>query len=146
MSGRTCSASCECTICVFSVNSASTIEMPTLPPILRIRLKIAVPCVRCWRDSVENAIDETTACFLVEPVQGESGVVPATVEFLRAARRICDERGALLIFDEVQCGMGRIGRLFAHQLYEVTPDAFTLAKSLANGLPIGALVITAISL
>ncbi|HTW85972.1 MAG TPA: aspartate aminotransferase family protein [Candidatus Sulfotelmatobacter sp.] len=91
--------------------------------------------------ALDAAIDETTACFLVEPVQGESGVVPATREYLQAARRLCDERGALLIFDEVQCGMGRLGRLFAHQLYEVTPDAFTLAKSLANGLPIGALIV-----
>lgn len=92
-------------------------------------------------EALDAAIDETTACFLVEPVQGESGVVPATPEFLRAARRLCDERGALLIFDEVQCGMGRLGKLFASQYYGVTPDAFTLAKSLANGLPIGALLI-----
>ncbi len=92
-------------------------------------------------DALEKAIDERTACFLVEPVQGESGVVPATREYLEAARRLCDERGALLIFDEVQCGMGRVGRLFAHQLYDVRPDAFTLAKSLANGLPIGALIV-----
>ncbi len=91
--------------------------------------------------ALDAAIDDTTACFLVEPVQGESGIVPATREYLREARRLCDERGALLIFDEVQCGMGRIGRLFAHQLYEVLPDAFTLAKSLANGLPIGALIV-----
>ncbi|MGD1066260.1 MAG: aspartate aminotransferase family protein [Vulcanimicrobiaceae bacterium] len=92
-------------------------------------------------DALDAAIDETTACFLVEPVQGESGVVPATQEYLEAARRLCDERGALLIFDEVQCGMGRLGRLFAHQVYDVRPDAFTLAKSLGNGLPIGALLV-----
>jgi predicted acetylornithine/succinylornithine family transaminase len=92
-------------------------------------------------DALDAAIDETTACFLVEPVQGESGVVPATYEYLAHARRLCDERGALLIFDEVQCGMGRLGRLFAHQQIGVTPDAFTLAKSLANGLPIGALIV-----
>jgi acetylornithine/N-succinyldiaminopimelate aminotransferase len=91
--------------------------------------------------ALDAAIGETTACFIVEPVQGESGVVPATREYLEAARRLCDERGALLIFDEVQCGMGRLGRLFAHQLFDVQPDAFTLAKSLANGLPIGALVV-----
>jgi predicted acetylornithine/succinylornithine family transaminase len=91
--------------------------------------------------ALDAAIDETTACFLVEPVQGESGVVPATQEYLEAARRLCDERGALLIFDEVQCGMGRIGTLFAHQHYGVKPDAFTLAKSLANGLPIGTLIV-----
>ena len=92
-------------------------------------------------EALDRAIDDTTACFLVEPVQGESGVVPATPEFLRAARRFCDERGALLIFDEVQCGMGRLGKLFASQFYGVRPDAFTLAKSLANGLPIGALIV-----
>jgi predicted acetylornithine/succinylornithine family transaminase len=92
-------------------------------------------------EALDRAIDETTACFLVEPVQGESGVVPATPEFLAAARRICDERGALLIFDEVQCGMGRLGKLFAGQFYGVQPDAFTLAKALANGLPIGSLIV-----
>jgi predicted acetylornithine/succinylornithine family transaminase len=91
--------------------------------------------------ALDAAIGDTTACFLVEPVQGESGVVPASQEYLEAARRLCDERGALLIFDEVQCGMGRIGKLFAHQHYGVKPDAFTLAKSLANGLPIGALIV-----
>lgn len=92
-------------------------------------------------DALDAAITEHTACFLVEPVQGESGVVPATREFLQAARRLCDERGALLIFDEIQCGMGRLGKLFASQYFDVTPDAFTLAKSLANGLPIGALLV-----
>jgi acetylornithine/N-succinyldiaminopimelate aminotransferase len=92
-------------------------------------------------EALDRAIDETTACFLVEPVQGETGVVPATREFLQAARRICDERGALLIFDEVQCGMGRLGKLLASQFFGVTPDAFTLAKALANGLPMGALII-----
>ena len=92
-------------------------------------------------EGLEAAITDRIACFLVEPVQGETGVVPATPEYLQAARRLCDERGALLIFDEIQCGMGRLGRLFAHQYYGVTPDAFTLAKSLANGLPIGALIV-----
>jgi predicted acetylornithine/succinylornithine family transaminase len=91
--------------------------------------------------ALDGAIDDRTAAFLVEPVQGESGVMPATPEFLAAARDFCTERGALLIFDEIQCGMGRLGRLFASQLYEVTPDAFTVAKALANGLPIGALIV-----
>jgi predicted acetylornithine/succinylornithine family transaminase len=91
--------------------------------------------------ALEKAIDARTAAFIVEPVQGESGVVPATREFLLAARELCTERGALLIFDEVQVGMGRLGRLFASQLYDVQPDAFTLAKSLANGLPIGAMLV-----
>ncbi len=92
-------------------------------------------------DALRTAITDRTAAFIVEPVQGESGVKPATREFLEAARQICDERGALLIFDEVQCGMGRLGTLFAFQTYGVVPDAFTLAKALANGLPIGALII-----
>jgi acetylornithine/N-succinyldiaminopimelate aminotransferase len=92
-------------------------------------------------DALSAAIGDRTAALIVEPVQGESGVVPATPEFLAAARDFCSERGALLIFDEVQCGMGRLGTLFASQLYEVKPDAFTLAKSLANGLPIGAMLV-----
>jgi len=92
-------------------------------------------------DALSDAIDDNTAAFIVEPVQGESGVLPATSEFLAAARDFCSQRGALLIFDEVQCGMGRLGRLFAYQYYGVEPDVFTLAKSLANGLPIGAMLV-----
>lgn len=92
-------------------------------------------------DALDKAIDDKTAAFIVEPVQGESGVIPATQEFLEAARDFCTQRGALLIFDEVQTGMGRLGKLLASQIYDVRPDAFTLAKSLGNGLPIGALVI-----
>ncbi len=91
--------------------------------------------------ALEGAIDETTAAFIVEPVQGESGVRPADRAFLQAARRLCDERGALLIFDEIQCGMGRLGRLFAFQTFDVRPDLVTLAKALSNGLPIGAVLI-----
>lgn len=91
--------------------------------------------------ALADAIDEHTAAFIVEPVQGESGVMPATREFLLAARELCTRHGALLIFDEVQCGMGRLGRLFASQFFDVMPDVFTLAKSLANGLPIGAMLV-----
>jgi acetylornithine/succinyldiaminopimelate/putrescine aminotransferase len=76
-------------------------------------------------------------------VQGESGVKPADLAFLEAARRLCDEHGALLIFDEIQCGMGRLGTLFAFQTFGVRPEVITLAKSLANGLPIGAVLIDA---
>jgi predicted acetylornithine/succinylornithine family transaminase len=93
--------------------------------------------------ALEQAIDETTAAFIVEPVQGESGVKPAERAFLEAARRLCDAHGALLVFDEIQCGMGRLGTLFAFQTYGVRPDVVTLAKSLANGLPIGAVLIDA---
>jgi predicted acetylornithine/succinylornithine family transaminase len=93
--------------------------------------------------ALESAIDETTAAFIVEPVQGESGVKPADRAFLEAARRLCDERGALLIFDEIQCGMGRLGTLFAFQTFGIRPDVVTMAKALSNGLPIGALLIDA---
>jgi acetylornithine aminotransferase/acetylornithine/N-succinyldiaminopimelate aminotransferase len=90
--------------------------------------------------ALESAITSRVAAFIVEPVQGESGVHAATSEFLQTARRLCDERGALLIFDEVQCGMGRTGSLFAFQQTGVRPDVVTLAKALANGLPIGAML------
>ncbi|HEX8807000.1 MAG TPA: acetylornithine/succinylornithine family transaminase, partial [Candidatus Aquilonibacter sp.] len=91
--------------------------------------------------ALEKNITDKTAAFIVEPVQGESGVYPATSEFLSAARRLCDERGALLIFDEIQCGMGRLGPLFAFQRFDVMPDVVTMAKALANGLPIGAMLV-----
>lgn len=91
--------------------------------------------------ALEATLDEHVAAFIVEPVQGESGVLPATQAFLEAARQLCSERGALLIFDEVQCGMGRTGSLFAFEHFGVQPDVVTLAKALANGLPIGAMLV-----
>jgi predicted acetylornithine/succinylornithine family transaminase len=93
-------------------------------------------------DSARAAITERTAAVIVETVQGEGGVYPAGDEFLRGLRALCDERGALLIFDEVQCGLGRTGKLWAHQHAGVTPDLMTLAKPLAGGLPIGATLVT----
>lgn len=93
-------------------------------------------------EALEKAIDSHTAALIIEPVQGESGVFPATREFLEAARAITAKNGALLIFDEIQTGMGRMGTLFAFEYYGVRPDAITLAKALANGLPIGALLCT----
>lgn len=83
-----------------------------------------------------------TAGVFVEPLQGEGGVHAATADFLRGLRRLCDDAGALLIFDEVQCGLGRTGRLWAHEPYGVAPDIMTLAKPLAGGLPIGAVLVT----
>lgn len=88
-------------------------------------------------DAFCAAIDEDTAAVILEPIQGESGVHVASKSFLEAVRTACDEVGALLIFDEIQCGVGRTGHLFAYQYYGVKPDIITLAKGLANGLPIG---------
>jgi acetylornithine/succinyldiaminopimelate/putrescine aminotransferase len=86
------------------------------------------------------AVDGQTAAVLLEPIQGESGIHPLDVDVLRAARDACDEHGALLIFDEIQCGMGRTGTLWAHEQLGVRPDVMTVAKGLGGGLPVGACV------
>ncbi|MEG3792489.1 acetylornithine/succinyldiaminopimelate transaminase [Lysobacter sp. CCNWLW3] len=94
--------------------------------------------------AAEAAMADGAVCaVLVEPVQGEGGVTPATAEFLRGLRALCDRHGALLILDEIQCGMGRTGRLFACHGYEVVPDVVTLAKALGSGFPIGAMLVGA---
>ncbi len=93
-------------------------------------------------DSARQAITEKTCGVIVEPVQGEGGVTPATPQFLAGLRQLCDEAGALLIFDEVQCGLGRTGTLWAYQGYGVTPDILTVAKPIAAGLPMGAVLLT----
>ena len=90
--------------------------------------------------SVEDAISSKTAAVLIEALQGEGGVIPANPEFLSSLRKLCDEKGILLLCDEVQCGMGRTGKWFGFQNYDVQPDAFSLAKGLGNGFPIGAIV------
>ena len=91
-------------------------------------------------ESVKEMYDEQVAAILVEPIQGEGGINIATPEFLEGLRKFCDEKGILLIFDEIQCGMGRTGKMFAYQNYNVEPDIFTLAKSLGGGLPLGAII------
>jgi predicted acetylornithine/succinylornithine family transaminase len=91
-------------------------------------------------EAIRAAVDDATAAVLLEPVQGESGVYELGEDVLRAAREACDARGAALIFDEVQCGLGRTGTLWAYQHSGVVPDALTVAKALGGGLPIGALV------
>lgn len=91
-------------------------------------------------DALDAAVDESVAAVLLEVVQGEGGVWPASAEYLSAAERICRERGALLMIDEVQTGFFRTGPAFAHQAFGITPDIVTIAKAMANGLPIGALV------
>jgi acetylornithine/LysW-gamma-L-lysine aminotransferase len=89
----------------------------------------------------EKAIDDQTAAVILEPIQGEGGVRPATAEFLQAVRRACDERGALLIIDEIQTGFGRTGRMFACEHFGVLPDILTMAKGIAGGVPMGAIGI-----
>ncbi|HCQ0107209.1 aspartate aminotransferase family protein [Citrobacter braakii] len=93
-------------------------------------------------DSASQLIDDNTCAVIVEPVQGEGGVVPATNAFLQGLRELCDRHNALLIFDEVQTGVGRTGELYAYMHYGVTPDLLTTAKALGGGFPIGALLAT----
>jgi acetylornithine/N-succinyldiaminopimelate aminotransferase len=94
-------------------------------------------------DAVKKAIGPQTAGILIEPIQGEGGVRSAPPAFYRALRQLCDEKGLLLAFDEVQTGMGRAGDLFAHRRLGVTPDVMSLAKALGGGFPIGACLATA---
>ncbi len=91
--------------------------------------------------ALEEAINDEVAALILEVVQGEGGIYPATPEYLQAARQLCDRHGALLIFDEIQSGFGRTGKMFAYQHYGVQPDMVTCAKSLAGGLPMGAVLI-----
>jgi acetylornithine/N-succinyldiaminopimelate aminotransferase len=93
-------------------------------------------------DSVREAITENIAAIIVEPIQGEGGINIAAGDFLRGLRDLCDEHGILLIFDEIQCGVGRSGTLWSHEPSGVTPDIMTTAKPLAGGLPIGAIMVT----
>lgn len=93
-------------------------------------------------EAARAAIGDDVCAVVVEPVQGEGGVLPATPEYLKALRELCDATGALLIFDEVQCGMGRTGDLFAYMGYGIVPDILTSAKALGNGYPIGAMLTT----
>lgn len=93
-------------------------------------------------DSVKALINADTCAVMVEPVQGEGGVMPATAEFIKGVRELCDANNALLIFDEVQTGVGRTGELYAYMGYGVTPDILTTAKALGGGFPIGAMLTT----
>ncbi|MDH4574425.1 aspartate aminotransferase family protein [Salinicola acroporae] len=93
-------------------------------------------------DSVRALIDDDTCAIVVEPIQGEGGVTPATPEFMRGLRELCDRHQALLVVDEVQSGVGRSGKLYAYMHYGVTPDILTTAKALGGGFPIGAMLTT----
>ncbi len=89
-------------------------------------------------EALREAVTPNTCAIMLEPVQGESGVYPCDAQYLKEVRKLCDEKELLLIFDEVQTGMGRTGKLFGYQKYDIEPDIFTLAKALGGGIPIGA--------
>jgi acetylornithine aminotransferase len=91
-------------------------------------------------EALRSKIDSNTCAVMLEPIQGEGGVRCPDSGYLKAVRRVCDEKGVLLIFDEIQTGMGRTGKLFAYEHFDVEPDIMTLAKALANGLPMGAML------
>ena len=91
-------------------------------------------------DSVKELVNENTCAIILEPLQGEGGIYPAEKEFIEGIRRICDEKDILMICDEVQCGMGRTGKMFAFQNYDVIPDIIATAKALGGGVPVGAFV------
>ncbi|WP_010490377.1 aspartate aminotransferase family protein [Pseudomonas sp. S9] len=93
-------------------------------------------------DALKAAVSDKTCAIVLEPIQGEGGVVPADLAYLQGARELCDQHNALLVFDEVQSGMGRSGSLFTYQHYGVTPDILSSAKSLGGGFPIGAMLTT----
>ena len=93
-------------------------------------------------DSVIDNINTNTAAILIEPIQGEGGIVPSDITFLKDIRKLCDEHGILLIFDEIQCGVGRTGKLFAYKNYGITPDIMAIAKGIGGGFPLGACLAT----
>jgi acetylornithine/N-succinyldiaminopimelate aminotransferase len=94
-------------------------------------------------DALKAQVDEKTAALIIEPVQGEGGVRPVAADFLRALRKLCDDKGILLIFDEIQTGMGRTGKLFAHEWTGIEPDIMCVAKGIGGGFPLGATLATA---
>jgi len=96
-------------------------------------------------DAIKSAITENTAAILIEPVQGEGGIRPVPPQCLVGLRQLCDEHGILLIFDEVQCGIGRTGKLFAHEWSGITPDIMMVAKGIGGGFPLGAVLATEIA-
>jgi len=90
-------------------------------------------------DALKAAVNEKTCAIMIEPIQGESGVNPVDSQYIKEVKKLCEANDVLLIFDEIQCGLGRTGKLFAYEHYDVEPDIFTLAKALGSGVPIGAL-------
>ena len=93
-------------------------------------------------ESVKKAITENTYAIIVEAIQGEGGIYPATPEFLKGIRALCDEHDIMMICDEIQCGMGRSGKMFGYQQYDICPDIVTMAKGIGNGITVGAIATT----
>ncbi len=93
-------------------------------------------------DSVKALVSDKTCAILLEALQGEGGITPATEEFMKGIRQICDENDILMICDEIQCGMGRTGSMFAWEIYGIKPDIMTMAKGIGNGIPVGAFAMT----
>ena len=93
-------------------------------------------------DLLEKAVSKNTCAIIIEPIQGEGGIHPAEKDYLQEVRALCDKNDIVLVFDEVQCGMGRTGKLFAYQLFGIEPDVVSLAKGLGGGFPIGAMLAT----
>ena len=94
------------------------------------------------RDALYQNITDKTAAVIVEPIQGEGGIRPFSSEILKLIRKLCDDTGALLIIDEIQCGLGRSGKLFAHEWFNLKPDIMTIAKGIGGGFPLGACLST----
>ncbi|MCR5109053.1 MAG: aspartate aminotransferase family protein [Lachnospiraceae bacterium] len=125
------------TMGALSITGTQAYRDPFLPMIGNIRYAVYNDL-----ESVKALVNEKTSAIVLETIQGEGGIHPATKEFLEGIRRICDEKDILLILDEIQCGMGRSGRMFAYELYGVKPDIVTLAKGLGCGVPVGAFLMT----
>jgi acetylornithine/N-succinyldiaminopimelate aminotransferase len=125
------------TMGALSVTGTKSYRDPFLPMIGNIRYAVFNDL-----ESVKEQINEKTCAVIMETIQGEGGIIPATEEFIKGVRKLCDEKGLLLILDEIQCGMGRSGELFAFRRYGVKPDILTLAKGLGGGIPVGAFLMT----
>ena len=106
------------------------------------RSKASTRCPSATIEALKAAIGPETAGILIEPIQGEGGIRPVPPQCLRGLRELCDEHGLLLVFDEVQCGIGRTGKLFAHEWAGITPDIMAIAKGIGGGFPLGACLAT----
>ena len=125
------------TMGALSVTGNKAYQEPFLPMIGNIRYAVYNDL-----ESIKSLVNDKTCAVILETVQGEGGIIPATEEFLKGVRELCDSKGLLLILDEIQCGMGRSGEMFAYELYGVRPDIVTVAKGIGSGIPVGAFVLS----